>query len=178
METDSRIGPAEIETAIQRVVAHLVEIETVPEELVVAGIANGGVPFGEILTERLSAHFGREIPHGQLNITFHRDDMRENPLPGEKERTFLPVAINDRTIILADDVIFTGRSVRAALAELFDLGRPRRVRLAALFDRGGRCLPVQPDVSGFFHPVDPNQSVAVQLNPQRPAVNAITISPR
>jgi len=177
MDIHSRIGPAEIETAIQRVVTHLVEIEPSPEKLVVASIANGGVAFGEILTDRLSKHHGTAIPHGQLNITFQRDDLGQNPLPGEKERTYLPVPVNHRTVILADDVIFSGRSVRAALAELFDLGRPECVRLAVLFDRGGRRLPVQPDVSGFFHPVDPNQRVQVTLNPGQGEANAITISP-
>ncbi|MGE9295676.1 MAG: bifunctional pyr operon transcriptional regulator/uracil phosphoribosyltransferase PyrR [Puniceicoccales bacterium] len=178
METHSRIGPAEIEAALQRVAAHLVEIEPSPDQLIVAGIANGGVPFGVMLTRVLSAKYGVEIPFGQLNITFQRDDLGHNPLPGEKERTYLPVPVKDKTVILADDVMFSGRSVRAALAELFDLGRPECVRLAILFDRGGRRLPVQPDVSGIFQPVDPSERVQVELHPDNPDANAITISPK
>lgn len=176
METQRSIGPTEIDAAFERIVERIVALETDPARLIVAGIANGGVPFGEILAAKLSAAYGVDIPLGQLNITFHRDDLGQNPIPAEKHRTALPRDPGGQTVILADDVISSGRSARAALAELFDLGRPDIVRLVALFDRGGRRLPIQPDVTGIVEEVDPALRVRVRLDPANPSQHEITFS--
>ncbi|WP_309400552.1 bifunctional pyr operon transcriptional regulator/uracil phosphoribosyltransferase PyrR [Cerasicoccus maritimus] len=178
METQVCIGPDQINDAIARIVDEIKALEPSPENLVVAGIANGGVPFGEILAQRLSESYGASIPLGQLNITFQRDDIGTNPIPSEKYRTSLPMELSGKTVILADDVIFSGRSARAALAELFDLGRPDCVRLVALFDRGGRKLPIQTDASGFCENIDGSKRVKVELDPANSAANSITISPK
>ncbi|WP_269538839.1 bifunctional pyr operon transcriptional regulator/uracil phosphoribosyltransferase PyrR [Cerasicoccus fimbriatus] len=178
METQVRIGPEEIDAAIKQLVDAIVALEPTPENVVVAGIANGGVPFGEILAQALSKRYDTEIPQGQLNITFQRDDLATNPIPSEKYRTSLPVEPNGKTVILADDVIFSGRSARAALAELHDLGRPDCVRLVTLFDRGGRKLPIATDATGFRQEVDASSSVRVELNPADRSQNSITISPK
>lgn len=178
MKAQRSIGPTEIDSAITRVADQIVALEPDPTHLLIAGIANGGVPFGEILAAKLSERYGAVIPMGQLNITFHRDDLAQNPIPAEKFRTSLPLDPTGYTVILADDVIFSGRSARAALAELFDLGRPATVRLAALFDRGGRRLPIQTDACGICEEIDADQNVAVTLNPAVPAQNEIIISPK
>ncbi|MEO0796015.1 MAG: phosphoribosyltransferase family protein [Verrucomicrobiota bacterium] len=178
MEAQTRIGPEEIVEAIDRIVTHILALEPSPEGVIVAGIANGGVPFGQLLAAKLSDAYGSTVDEGRLNITFHRDDLGKNPIPGEKFRTDFESSPNDAIVILADDVIFSGRSARAALAELFDLGRPKRVRLVTLFDRGGRMLPIQPDVRGFFQPIESDQRVTVELDLDQPDNNAITISPQ
>jgi len=176
METQRSIGPVEIDAALERIVEQVMALEPDPAHLIVAGIANGGVPFGKILAAKLSAAYGVEITEGQLNITFHRDDLGENPIPAEKFRTELPRDASGETVILADDVIFSGRSARAALAELFDLGRPATVRLVTLFDRGGRRLPIQPDVTGFKEDVAAHLRVRAKLDPTDSSRNEITIS--
>ncbi|WP_309380017.1 bifunctional pyr operon transcriptional regulator/uracil phosphoribosyltransferase PyrR [Cerasicoccus frondis] len=178
METQVCIGPEKIDAAIERVVDDIVAFTPSPSDLIVAGIANGGVPFGEIIARRLSERYGAQIPFGQLNITFQRDDLATNPIPTEKYRTNMPFELKGKTVLLADDVIFSGRSVRAALAELFDVGRPDCVRLVALFDRGGRKLPIQTDSTGFCETVDGSQSVSVELDPMDHSRNRITISPK
>lgn len=176
METQRSIGPAEIDKALGRIVERILALETDPARLMVVGIANGGVPFSQLLAAKLGEAYGVSIPLGQLNITFHRDDLGDNPIPAEKHRTVLPSDLSGHTVILADDVIFSGRSARAALAELFDHGRPARVRLAALYDRGGRRLPIQPDATGFTEEIDSSQRVRVALDPANPSRNEITIS--
>ncbi|MBF0340897.1 MAG: bifunctional pyr operon transcriptional regulator/uracil phosphoribosyltransferase PyrR [Magnetococcales bacterium] len=119
-----------------------------PENLVVVGIRRGGAVVAGLLRERLNAALGTAIPMGFLDITFYRDDLRTiapNPVVGA---TDLAMSIDGRRILLVDDVLFTGRTIRAALNALFDYGRPESVQLAVLVDRGGRQLPIQPDYAG------------------------------
>lgn len=106
------------------------------------GIKSGGAHLGEILHQ----DFGLEIPFGQLNISFYRDDFSRIGLHPVVEASDIPFEVEDQQIILVDDVLGTGRTIRAAMNEIFDYGRPRRIVLAVLVDRGGRELPVQADV--------------------------------
>jgi pyrimidine operon attenuation protein/uracil phosphoribosyltransferase len=108
------------------------------------GIYSGG-PW---LAERLHAALGITVPLGTLAVTLHRDDFSRIGLHREARRSQIPFPVDGREIVLVDDVLYTGRTVRAALNELFDFGRPRAVRLAVLIDRGGRELPVSPDYLG------------------------------
>lgn len=108
------------------------------------GIYSGG-PW---LAERLHAALGLAVPVGTLAVTLHRDDFGFIGLHREARRSQIPFPVDGREIILVDDVLYTGRTIRAALNELFDFGRPRAVRLAVLIDRGGRELPVCPDFLG------------------------------
>jgi len=108
------------------------------------GIHSGGV----WLAERLHRAMGSAVPLGTLAVTLHRDDFGRIGLHRESRRSQIPFAVDGREIVLVDDVLHTGRTIRAALNELFDFGRPRAVRLAALADRGGRELPVSPDFLG------------------------------
>ncbi|MFZ5556311.1 MAG: bifunctional pyr operon transcriptional regulator/uracil phosphoribosyltransferase PyrR [Pseudomonadota bacterium] len=102
------------------------------------GIYTGGV----WLAERLHAELGIRHPLGTLDVSFYRDDYQQRGLPREVRRSSIEFDVNARDIILVDDVLYTGRTIRAALNELFDYGRPGRIRLAALLDRGGRQLPI------------------------------------
>ena len=112
-------------------------------ETVLVGIWSGGA----WLAERLQADLQRPGEHGVISSTLHRDDFGERGLAGGGDATKLPFAIDDAHILLVDDVLETGRTIRAVINELFDFGRPRSVQLAVLVDRGGRELPIQPAVA-------------------------------
>ncbi|MEO5331872.1 MAG: bifunctional pyr operon transcriptional regulator/uracil phosphoribosyltransferase PyrR [Magnetococcus sp. YQC-5] len=123
---------------------------TQPKKRVMVGIRRGGAVVAQLLRERLNPLLGLELPMGSLDITFYRDDLRTigpNPVVGA---TDLTMQIDDKRIILVDDVLFTGRTIRAALNALFDYGRPEAVDLVVLVDRGGRQLPIQPDYAGHI----------------------------
>ncbi|MEM9226392.1 MAG: bifunctional pyr operon transcriptional regulator/uracil phosphoribosyltransferase PyrR [Verrucomicrobiota bacterium] len=173
----NRIDAHALGTAIEQLVSSLAAAHGSSQDLVVIGIANGGITLSERLAAQLSTALGREIPVGSANITFHRDDIRSNPIPGVKERTDLPFPVDGATIILVDDVIHTGRSVRAALNEIFDLGRPASVVLAVLCDRGHRSLPIQPDFTGLTLETAAAQKVKVSLDNQNPANDTLAILP-
>lgn len=137
------------------------------------GIANGGIPFAQMLRAALTQAWGASPPCGAINAAFHRDDIALHPIPKVYQQTQLTFDIEDRLIILCDDVLFTGRTARAALNELFDQGRPAAVELAVLFDRGHRKLPIQPDHVGFREDVDPRLRVKVNLPVDQPAEHSI-----
>lgn len=115
------------------------------EEIVMVGIHTGGV----WVAERLHAILKLPVPLGVLNIAFYRDDFTRSGLPRVKP-SVLPVNVDDRHIVLVDDVLYTGRTIRAALNEIFDYGRPASIKLAVLVKRNGRELPIQPDVIGCY----------------------------
>ncbi|NJK91478.1 MAG: bifunctional pyr operon transcriptional regulator/uracil phosphoribosyltransferase PyrR [Blastochloris sp.] len=152
-----------IERALNRV-AHEI-LESVPDHfpLGFVGIHTRGIPLAYRL-QSLCAKFepGRPVlPVGKLDITFHRDDLSKSlPLPKETE---IPFDISDQMIILVDDVLFTGRTISAALNALVDLGRPKTTRLAVLVDRGHRELPIRADYVGKNLPTSLDQSVKVKL---------------
>ena len=106
------------------------------DKLFLASIADGGVAVGKKLVQALSSKLGREIRCGILNVSFERDDFGRNPIPKDTVTTSIPMSVDGATVILIDDVLFSGRTVRAALNELFSHGRPARVELAVLADRG------------------------------------------
>jgi pyrimidine operon attenuation protein/uracil phosphoribosyltransferase len=115
----------------------------------IIGIYSGGA----WIAERLHRDLGLTTPMGALSSAFHRDDYGRRGLPAEMKSTDLPFEIRGADIILVDDILFTGRTVRAAINELFDYGRPARVELAVLLDRGGRELPFEPRYCGLVHPL-------------------------
>jgi pyrimidine operon attenuation protein/uracil phosphoribosyltransferase len=118
-----------------------------PAQLV--GIHSGGV----WVARRLQAELGLTTPLGSLSSAFHRDDYDRRKLPAEIHASELPFEVSGADIILVDDILYTGRTVRAALNEIFDYGRPARVRLAVLIDRGGRELPIEADFCGIRQPL-------------------------
>ena len=132
--------------------------------LVLVGIKRRGDLLARRLSQLLAEQLGREVPVGSLDITLYRDDfdsLSEQPIVGQTEIAF---PLEGRTVVLVDDVLFTGRTVRAALDELLDLGRPARIVLAVLIDRGGRELPICADIVGQTLAVEPGDQVQVLLS--------------
>jgi pyrimidine operon attenuation protein/uracil phosphoribosyltransferase len=113
------------------------------------------------VAERLHRALGAQTPLGLLAVTLHRDDFGRIGLHREARRSHLPFEVEGRDIVLVDDVLHTGRTIRAALNELWDFGRPARVRLAVLADRGGRELPVAPDFAGARLELDPGEALVL-----------------
>jgi len=124
------------------------------------GIHSGGA----WIAERLHRDLALPTPLGSLSSAFHRDDYGRRGLPAEMKSTELPFEIGGADVILVDDILFTGRTVRAALNELFDFGRPARVELAVLLDRGGRELPIEARYCGARHPLAPGQNFVLLRN--------------
>lgn len=134
--------------AIKRIAAEILERNKNPGDLAVVGIEAGGVPLARLVVADLEQSGAVDIPLGTLDITLYRDDfsqISELPIVGD---THIDFAVEKFNIILVDDVLFTGRTVRAAINNIMDLERPRRIELAVLVDRGGRELPIQPDYVG------------------------------
>ena len=133
---------------IRRMASELVELHRGAQEIVLVGIRTRGVPLAEMLAAELEEIEGHEIPIGILDITLYRDDLSTiAPQPVVRETSF-PGSVDGRVLVLCDDVLYTGRTIRAALDALIDFGRPRVVQLAVLIDRGHRELPIQADVVG------------------------------
>ena len=133
---------------ISRMADEILELNDGTERLVLVGIQRRGVQIAERLAEVILERERTEIPRGALDITLYRDDLQTvgpRPVVG---KTHLPVPLDGKVVVIVDDVLFTGRTIRAALDELADFGRPARILLAVLVDRGGRELPIQPDVVG------------------------------
>ncbi len=135
----------------------------------IVGIYTGGA----WVAERLHRALGVKTPLGQLAVTLHRDDYGRIGLHREARRTHLPCAVEGRDIVLVDDVLHTGRTIRAALNELWDYGRPARVRLAVLADRGGRELPVAPDFTGAFVEVEAGEELVLTNENERLRLAAV-----
>lgn len=155
---------AEIGRALTRIAHEVLERNKGADDLVVLGIPTRGVTLARRLTRRLSEIEGREIPVGWLDVTMYRDDLRRQPTR-PLETTQLPDGgIDDKVVVLVDDVLYSGRTIRAALDALSDLGRPRAVRLAVLVDRGHRELPIRADHVGKNLPTSATERVRVNLD--------------
>ena len=157
------IGSSEINDAIEKMAGAIAEKHHTTEKLGILGLADGGIILSRRLAAAVSNTLGREIPCGVIDISFHRDDISTKPIPKASDPTTIPFDIEDATVILADDVLSTGRSLRAAINEIFDQGRPACLQAAALFDRGGRLLPLRADFAGFVEDVPESRKVYVRL---------------
>jgi pyrimidine operon attenuation protein/uracil phosphoribosyltransferase len=169
--TSNRIGFEEIQPAIQQLASAIARRHAATPP-VLLGIANGGIT----LARRLSALL-HGAPCGVIDISFHRDDIARNPIPKEFAPTHIPVDVSGATVVLVDDVLFSGRTAKAALDELFDHGRPAKVELAVLVDRGGRRLPVAADYCGLTLKAGDTERVSVRLDPDDPANDSIRVLP-
>jgi pyrimidine operon attenuation protein/uracil phosphoribosyltransferase len=143
--------------------------------LVLLGIANGGIEVARRLAGLLPS---LTPPTGTIDISFHRDDIGGNPIPKEFAPTLIPIDLNGATVILVDDVLFSGRTVKAALDEVFDHGRPAKVELAILIDRGRRKLPFAPDYCGLVLEASPAEKIEVSLDIRDPSRDTVIIRPR
>jgi pyrimidine operon attenuation protein/uracil phosphoribosyltransferase len=146
------------------------------EDVVIVGLQTGGVPLANRMAQALGQIEGVELPVGYLDVAFYRDDVGLRPVLPEAVTT-IPCDLAGKVVVLVDDVLFTGRTIKAALDELFDHGRPSRVELAVLVDRGHRRLPVAADYTGTTLPVGPGETVLVTLDEADPRRDRILISP-
>jgi pyrimidine operon attenuation protein / uracil phosphoribosyltransferase len=153
----------EIRRATTRISHEIVEKQAGTAGLVLVGIQRRGVPLARRIAQAIADHEGVEVPVGALDITFYRDDLSlvaQQPLV---KGTDLPFDLNESTIVLVDDVLYTGRTIRAAMDALVDFGRPRAIRLAVLVDRGHRELPIRADHVGKNVPTSREEIVRVHL---------------
>jgi pyrimidine operon attenuation protein/uracil phosphoribosyltransferase len=153
----------EMRRIVRRMAGEILESERALDDLMLIGIRTRGVPLAEQLAEEIRAQEGRTPALGTLDITLYRDDLSlVAPKPVVRESRF-PEPIEGRTLILCDDVLYTGRTVRAALDALLDFGRPRAVRLAVLIDRGWRELPIHADFVGRKVPTSATEVIKVSF---------------
>ena len=158
----------EIRRATTRLSHEIVEKQAGTDGLMLIGIQRRGVPLARRIAASILEHEGVEVPVGALDITFYRDDLSLVAQQPIVKGTELPSGIDGRTIILVDDVLFTGRTIRAAMDALVDFGRPQAIRLAVLVDRGHRELPIRPDYVGKNVPTSRGERVRVELGETDP----------
>jgi pyrimidine operon attenuation protein / uracil phosphoribosyltransferase len=151
-----------LDRALTRIAHEILEKNGGAKNLTFVGLRTRGVTLAQRLMAKIAAIDGASPPVGTLDITLYRDDLGMRGAPVIRG-TDIPFSIKDKTVILVDDVLFTGRTIRAALDALIDLGRPRMIQLAILVDRGHRELPIRPDYIGKNLPTSRRESVAVRL---------------
>ena len=153
----------DIGRALTRIAHEVLERAKGADDLVLLGIPSRGVPLAHRLAARIAAVEGTEVPVGSLDVTMYRDDLRLHPARALERTDLPPEGVEGRTVVLVDDVLYSGRTVRAALDALGDLGRPARVQLAVLVDRGHRELPIRADYVGKNLPTSLTERVHVLL---------------
>ncbi|PKB68152.1 MAG: bifunctional pyr operon transcriptional regulator/uracil phosphoribosyltransferase [SAR202 cluster bacterium Io17-Chloro-G4] len=163
----------DIRRALARVAHEILERNRGAQELVLVGIYTRGVLLANRLAANIGQFEGSEVPVGALDINLYRDDLQERSRPVLRP-TNIPVAINDKRVVLVDDVLYTGRTIRAAMDALNDFGRPKQVQLAILLDRGHRELPIRADYVGQNIPTATDEVVKVRME-ETDGVDRVTI---
>ncbi len=161
--------------AVTRIAHEIIEKNKGVKDVILIGIQRRGVPLARLISARINEVEGKEVPVGVLDITFYRDDLStlaEHPIVNGTEINF---SVKDKIIILVDDVIYTGRTVRSAIDAIMDIGRPKMIQLAVLIDRGHRELPIRADYVGKNVPTSKSELVNVKLY-DIDKVNAVTLS--
>jgi pyrimidine operon attenuation protein / uracil phosphoribosyltransferase len=150
-----------VDRALSRLTHEILEKNKGAEEIVLIGICSGGVPLSRRIQAKIRAIEGVETPAGYVDITLYRDDLSRAGYQPRLKKTEIPCSIDEKKIILVDDVLFTGRTIRAAMDALIDFGRPRNIQLAVLIDRGHRELPIRADYVGRNVPTSRSETVDV-----------------
>ncbi|RMF88359.1 MAG: bifunctional pyr operon transcriptional regulator/uracil phosphoribosyltransferase PyrR [Nitrospinota bacterium] len=153
----------EIRRVLTRITHEILERNRGGHNLVLVGIRTRGVPLASRLARYIGEIEGRAVPVGSIDITLYRDDLRQRKEQLQVRKTDIPFSITGKRVILVDDVLFTGRTIRAALDALIDFGRPECIQLAVLIDRGHRELPIQADYVGRSVPTARQESIQVML---------------
>ena len=157
------LDEADLQRTLRRIAHEIVEKHPDLDGLALVGIHTRGVYLADRLAELVEQFTGTRVPTGALDISFYRDDVRAHPQPVVRA-TRLDFELDERSVVLVDDVLFTGRTIRSAIEALFGFGRPQRVQLAVLVDRGHRELPIRPDYVGKNLPTSRTERVNVQLS--------------
>ncbi len=152
-----------VRRTLVRIATEVAERNRDLNNLVIIGIRTRGIYLGKRIAEIIKNNEGVEVPVGILDITPYRDDLTEQEKKSFAGKTELPFKLDDRDILLLDDVLFTGRTIRAAMEAIFELGRPKTIQLAVLIDRGHRELPIRPDYTGRLLPTSRREKVEVHL---------------
>jgi pyrimidine operon attenuation protein/uracil phosphoribosyltransferase len=151
-----------IQRALTRIAHEITERNEAGEQVVLVGIQRGGVPLAERLAALLASIWGSPVSCGQLDVSMHRDDLDQRTAP-KIHPTVIPFDVNGRTVVLVDDVLFSGRTIRAAMDALNDFGRPKHIQLAVLIDRGHRELPIRADFVGKNVPTAFGEKIHVRF---------------
>jgi pyrimidine operon attenuation protein/uracil phosphoribosyltransferase len=154
--------PDDVARALRRIAHEIVEKNRGTDDLVVVGIRTRGAPLADRIAAEIASFEGVDLPSGALDVTLYRDDVALKG-PRGLEATTIPTDLDGRVVVLVDDVLYTGRTIRAAFDALLDLGRPRAVRLAVLVDRGHRELPIRADFVGKNLPTAADEVVKVHV---------------
>jgi len=152
-----------VNRSITRIYHEIIEKNDGAENLVIIGIITRGEPLAKRLKKLIDKSSGTDVPMGLVDITFHRDDFRERLVVPQVKNTEIPFSVDDKTVILVDDVLYTGRTIRAAIDVLLQYGRPSKVQLAVLVDRGHREMPIRADFVGKNIPTHDGEHVKVKL---------------
>lgn len=183
------LGPAEIARSLVRIAHEVLERNSGAQDVVVLGIPSGGVPLAQRLAKALSfadleerglaldSSEALEIPVGTLDITMYRDDLGRTPIRVPRPTHIPDGGIEGKVVVLVDDVLYSGRTIRAALDAIGAIGRPRAVQLATLVDRGHRELPIRADFVGKNLPTSSDENVSVNLTELGAAEDSVTIVP-
>jgi pyrimidine operon attenuation protein/uracil phosphoribosyltransferase len=161
-ETTVLLNAQAIQRALTRIAHEVVERNEVSADVVLIGIQRGGVALAERLAGTLAGILGSPVSSGRLDVSMHRDDLDQRAAP-KVHPTVIPFDVTGKTVVLVDDVLFSGRTIRAAMDALNDFGRPKRIQLAVLIDRGHRELPVKADFVGKNVPTALTQKVHVRV---------------
>lgn len=157
-----------IQRALTRIAHEIAERNEKSEEVVLVGIQQGGVLLSQRLSKLLQGIWGKPVPTGSLDISMHRDDLDQRLAP-DIHPTVIPFDVTGKTVVLVDDVLFSGRTTRAAMDALNDFGRPKRIQLAVLVDRGNREIPIKADFVGRNVSANPDERVVVRLAEENPS---------
>ncbi|TCP70389.1 bifunctional pyr operon transcriptional regulator/uracil phosphoribosyltransferase PyrR [Baia soyae] len=168
------LDEAAIRRALTRIAYEILERNKGVEDMVLVGIKTRGVTLAERLAERIKQIEGKELSIGELDITLYRDDLSEKSEHPHVRETVIPDIIGKR-VILVDDVLFTGRTIRAAMDALIDVGRPQLIQLAVLIDRGHRELPIRPDFIGKNVPTSRNEIISVVVSEVDGLTDSVTL---
>ena len=163
MSERTLLSAEDMQRALVRVAHEIVERNKGAKDLVLVGMQTRGVPLARRLATTIQCLEGINVPVGSLDISLYRDDLSSLSLKPTVHRTDIPVDVTDKQIVLVDDVFYTGRSIRAAMDALMDLGRPQSIQLAVLVDRGHRELPVRADYVGKNIPTSKNEEIKVDI---------------
>ncbi|MDA8354440.1 MAG: bifunctional pyr operon transcriptional regulator/uracil phosphoribosyltransferase PyrR [Firmicutes bacterium] len=158
------LDEAAVRRALTRIAHEILERNKGVDNCVLVGIRTRGIYLARRLADRINRIEGVQVPVGELDITLYRDDLTEKTEQPEVRDSDLPVEIHGKTVVLVDDVLFTGRTVRAAMDALIDRGRPHMIQLAVLVDRGHRELPIRPDYVGKNIPTSKDEIVRVEVS--------------
>jgi len=152
-----------VERVLSRLTHEIIEKNKGAGQIVLVGIASGGIPLSQVIRGKIQMIEGVDVPTGFVDITLYRDDLARAGYQARMKRTEIPFSIDDKKVILVDDVLYTGRTIRAAMDALIDFGRPRNIQLAVLIDRGHRELPIRADFVGRNVPTSRSETVLVRV---------------